>query len=856
MVTTGAGREMWRRPEALPLSWQLLSEQQQAAVGRLAGWLLDALASLDANARNRQSWAKDAALDYDRRSQITFVDGDRGTGKTSVLLTLRALTGNGYDQTGLPADVERLRQARSRIRWLETLDMEPLSRGTNLFAAILARVAATVDGYYESLSPMATALAEPRGGLEQVMATLQQLQNDAAIVWDRIDSSSPDGDPQLRALWVNQAERAALDLHGRIGKVMDGVASLLARGGSEELLFVVPVDDFDLAPAHSLELLRLIRMVTTPRLVFVVAGSVRVAETVLQLKSEGDLAALAGPAGARTNEYLARASEIAANNLRKLVPPGQRVVLRELTLNEALDLGSATPIAGEGNARGETLRSALSRVQFQCNQAPTSRPLLTLATFLGLDDQSQVTASEAVWLAGTPRQVLDYISMLEEIARLGRARAADAANAEQEKLAADDAIVTRLLDELRRQIGEEWRLPSADRERMRDGLDTKVAVRADFAQLQVAQEYGVAQEVSRFEHGDVVRFSSGRTRVSMRLGESMRQNEQRAPDAEQYIELPRRVGAGLVFLHDIVVSIWGGYLRHQPLTYAASGRIGPNTQTRWQDPGEGGWSVQWPVPEWWTFRDIERFDRAVTQLQGTDSEAMGQAWLAAMLSIYLDERMQPGARSKVLSEVDAMLGRLLDEEPRRTARQVLRDSVLVCSALLYAPEYGGGLAMGSQRANARRLFDHVCRGELAARIRAVRRRHLIDITTRELVNRPSLIALTAICPERGAAAILQKALQAAKWHASERMGVERSGTKTRADGGTILARLESMETGLADARVNRTQLKLALTKLPAAAKADKVAAGWTSLAQRQLDQWSTHPFNAFAGGAFIPTETE
>jgi hypothetical protein len=850
MVTASEGRDVWRRPEALPLRWQLLSEQQQAAVDRLAGWLLDAMSSLDARPRARHAEAGSAELDYDRRSQITFVDGDRGTGKTSVLLTLRALTSNGYGRTGLPSTAERLWQVRNRVRWLETLDMEPLSRGTNLFAAILARVAATIEGHYEPLSPMATALAEPRGGFEQVTASLQQLQNDAAIVWDRIGSGSPEADPQLRALWVNQAERAALDLNGRIGKVMDGVASLLTRGGGEELLFVVPVDDFDLSPAHSLELLRLIRMVTTPRLVFVVAGSVRVAETVLQLKSEGDLAALAGPAGAQTTEYRARASEIAANNMRKLVPPGQRVVLRELRLNEALDLGGSLPDVAGAPTGGDTLRSALSRVQFECNQAPTARPVIALAKFLGVDDRSRPPASEADWLAGTPRQVLDYVSLFDEMARLGHDSTSGRDDEEQARVQANDAIVTLLLDELRRQIGEEWRLPPIERERMRDGLDSRVAVRADFAHLRVGQAYGSAQLVSRFEHGDLVRYGSGRGLVSTRLGDVLRQDDQGVPDAGRFIELPRRVGAGLTFLHDVIVSIWGGYLS-EPLTYAASGHVGPNVHTRWRASGEEGCSVRWPVPEWWTFRDIERFDRAVTELQGTDSESMGPAWLAAMLTVSLDEPVQPRGRAKVLGEIDAMLGRLLDEAPRRTARQVLRDSVLLCATLLYAPEYASGLVLGSHPANVQRMFDQVGRGELAARVRAVRASNLIRISAKEAADRPSLIVRTAICPERGAAAILRKAVQAARRQLIEKAAVGTSETKTEPTRPTSLARLASMEDTLAAGRVTRTQLDRAVKKLPVGAEIGT----WATLAQKQLAHWSNHAFNLFARGAFVPTDT-
>jgi hypothetical protein len=371
MTAPTNARDSRRRPEALPLDWKLLSERQQRAVVDVSWLMLEALASLDQRPASNLAQMADPPLDPDRRSQIAFIDGDRGTGKTSVLLTLRRVTSEGIYAQPMPEPVERLRAAGRRIKWLETLDMEPLSHGTNLFAAILARVAATVDHDLVS-PPMATALTDSRLGFEKTSADLRQLQNDAAIVWDRMDVGAPDGDPQVRALWVNQAEKAALDLHGRLGRVMDGVAKLLSLASKQEMLFVLPVDDFDLSPGHCLELLRLIRMMTTPRLVFVVAGNIRMAETVLRLKSEGDLSALAGIGAPRANDLLERASEIAANNMRKLVPPGQRITLRELTRNEALNLGRETV--------GKTLREALMEVAFESNQAPPALPTVTLAS--------------------------------------------------------------------------------------------------------------------------------------------------------------------------------------------------------------------------------------------------------------------------------------------------------------------------------------------------------------------------------------------------------------------------------------------------------------------------------------------
>lgn len=837
MAAPVVSRGSRRRPEALSLGWVMLSATQRMAVEDVSSWMLDALASLDARARAGQSRSDGAGVDVDRRSQIAFIDGDRGTGKTSILLTLRAITHSAAPLQKVPDPVERLRACRSRIQWLETLDMEPLSRGTNLFAAILARVAAMVDHAPSSWPPMATALADTRGGFEETTAALQQLQNDAAIVWDRIDSGAPDGDPQVRALWVNQAEKAALDMHGRIAKVMDGVARLLSLASGQEMLFVVPVDDFDLAPAHCLELLRLIRMITTPRLVFVVAGNIRVAETVLRLKSEGDLSALAGSGAPRTKDLLERASEIAANNMRKLVPPGQRAILRELTLNEALGLGKDTA--------GTALREALALVNFESNQTPPTRPLLALDRFLLLDQPTEAPATAADWFAGTPRQVLDQIAMLEDIAHRRPAAGGDgapvapsASDAAKEEL--DDATVIRMLDELRRQIREEWRVPISERDQLIENLDMTVAGRVDFSQIQVVQDYGVLQIGSTFDLGRIERASAGRFRVSLRpkAGEAPTQNTT-VPVEGPLLELPRRVGTGLLLMHDVVTSIWGGYLRNTPLPYASRGRVGPLVRTVWQHGGGETWDLAWPMPEWWTFRDIERFERHFVGLAGPTGGDWGAAWLAALLSVYLDEPPEPSNRSGAQGRIDAMVAAVLAETPLRTARRVLRNSVLCGIALMLAPEFQTGLTLATLKKSGQTLLALLAGDDLARLVRAARGDLCRRILQSEADDYAALTALTLASPQSGLRRILDRL-------ANE---IGQSAALSNID-------LEAIHRLLQAGAITPRALNTALDRLEKQWEGEAAPSPLVRLARSVFERATADPLNASSRGALVPGNDE
>jgi hypothetical protein len=846
MTAPTNARDSRRRPEALPLDWKLLSERQQRAVVDVSWLMLEALASLDQRPASNLAQMADPPLDPDRRSQIAFIDGDRGTGKTSVLLTLRRVTSEGIYAQPMPEPVERLRAAGRRIKWLETLDMEPLSHGTNLFAAILARVAATVDHDLVS-PPMATALTDSRLGFEKTSADLRQLQNDAAIVWDRMDVGAPDGDPQVRALWVNQAEKAALDLHGRLGRVMDGVAKLLSLASKQEMLFVLPVDDFDLSPGHCLELLRLIRMMTTPRLVFVVAGNIRMAETVLRLKSEGDLSALAGIGAPRANDLLERASEIAANNMRKLVPPGQRITLRELTRNEALNLGRETV--------GKTLREALMEVAFESNQAPPALPTVTLARFLLLDQAWETPTSGADWFAGTPRQVLDYIAMLGEIADLRRDTGRSSADpaqtaAEQQKQEADDATVVRLIEEARRQVLEDWRVPISDRLRFIEKLDTAVAVRVDFRQLHVTQEYNVREVAWMFEKGQVERATPGRFRVSLRL-ETNAANESdiyrptvRPTEGVSYepplLELPNRLGAGLLLIHDVVTSIWGGYLRHSPLPYASQGEVGPRVETVWQGAAAQPWSLLWPMPEWWTFRDIERFEQRFASLSPTASSDLGPAWLAAILSVYLEKPLYASNPSAALGQTDTLLSEVLNEFPIRTARRVLRNSVLVCAALLLAPEYQTLATQSILPASITSLLTYcsVTDATLARTVRRMRADGFPRNQQGDIVDR----ALLAVNPK---SAVRRKFGD--RLVALEKLGL----------GDEVGEDIKKMREALAANPLNVQAFKEAIGALQ---KVDAVPASLkASLDLSAPDDFASslsNPLNDYGGGVFVPSDEE
>src|SRR5262249_44812102 len=141
------------------------------------------------------------------------------------------------------------------------------------------------------------ALAGGRRGLlerereQDPLVELRRLQTVAATSWEWEDVPSDRRarlDPHAYAAEVLQAESDRLSLNEKLGKVLDDLARLF----DFDPLFVLPVDDFDLNPARSVELLRIIRAISVPRLFSLVLGDLSVAELIVRLGFSGSLAKL------------------------------------------------------------------------------------------------------------------------------------------------------------------------------------------------------------------------------------------------------------------------------------------------------------------------------------------------------------------------------------------------------------------------------------------------------------------------------------------------------------------------------------------------------------------------------------
>ena len=329
-------------------------------------------------------------------------------------------------------------------------------------------------------SPRLGLVLDDLDGREKLANKLHQLELDAVLAWAGTERErARHADPSAYAAEVLESERAGLRLQPRLAEVLDQLANSRSGQNGKKLLFVQPVDDFDLAPARCLELLRIIRMVASRRLFFVIAGNTRLAENVLRLQGEGDLSSLTPKlAAGREQVWIwATATEIAASNLRKLAPPRQRVPLQSLSVEKARAMceSSGAP----------TLDQTLAAVSFQRNNAPPRDNSTDLRSFLFPEDGT--TYIGAGWLEGTPRQVIDRIAMLGEL-RGDHSRDYG------------ELLLPRVTEDIRRDLREYGRVNPEWRERILEVLDDTAGLRFNFRRtFAMRSEIGRVDEVKSEE---------------------------------------------------------------------------------------------------------------------------------------------------------------------------------------------------------------------------------------------------------------------------------------------------------------------------------------------------------------------
>ncbi len=276
------------RPEARPLAWKTLTKDQQHAAKRGCK-LLRAIAKRPWKATEPPTGLGLflPPIDEERVNHVVLLDGNRGSGKTALLVTiLDALSRNLQDDDSHSNANARYRPLQKALNLrgqvivpVGLVDLQPLPRSTNLLLYIVGRFQRVVEAIEQATGHEGARAPWNAVGDDEPKCTKRwrDFLRGAAIGWDgNLSGRRANLDPEAYALEVDQAERQRLDMVTSFRRFVDALvedwSKLRPRSKGKPPLFVLSIDDADMNPVRSVELLDLVRALWHPRVAFLLTG--------------------------------------------------------------------------------------------------------------------------------------------------------------------------------------------------------------------------------------------------------------------------------------------------------------------------------------------------------------------------------------------------------------------------------------------------------------------------------------------------------------------------------------------------------------------------------------------------------
>lgn len=350
------------RPEATALKWTELLDTTQEATAELIDWLCSAVQSSQARKQGAQDPEQQL---HEQLATSVLVSGDRGFGKTTVLLSAAAafqdyktfLQGAGGEDARA-ASLEKLLQANhQRLIWLSPLDMEPLPADANLLATLLVRVrdALSLGGAGPGTDRMSSSILMEEGA-EDAWGDIEPLVREATFMWE--ESTGKEQDSRQRAEDQLRSAEIYATFRGRFFKALDSVSRYLAhrifgRGVPEDVILLLPIDNVDRSTQHLHLILKLTRMVASRKLWFVLAAGRQEFQLFLERTFQKELTEsgklLLGAKGREETMSIARRQ--AASVMRRVLPPVHRIDIKSLTPRQVWEFRAPASVTGEEDDR-------------------------------------------------------------------------------------------------------------------------------------------------------------------------------------------------------------------------------------------------------------------------------------------------------------------------------------------------------------------------------------------------------------------------------------------------------------------------------------------------------------------------
>lgn len=320
------------RREAQPLLWKQLSEDQRRAIVHVARILSDLAKAPHSRSHGEGGNHKHLdlflpAIDPERRNHIILLDGDRGSGKTALLVTLlhawnHMLRGKARE---LDSDLHTALAETAKVVPIGLIDLQPLPKSTNLLLYLVGRFQRVVEAIEQVyMDRGGHAKNPPRrdpwhgAGPEEPECTKRwrDFVQAAAMGWNGdLERRRGNLDPEAFVLELEQTERRRLDVVSSFRALMDALVDdyrHLNAQPPEDPLFLLAIDDADTNPDRAGELLDLVRTLWHPRVAFLLTGHTDLFLATLRHRLKDSL---------KEDEFK---KELAIDIYNKAIPPAHR----------------------------------------------------------------------------------------------------------------------------------------------------------------------------------------------------------------------------------------------------------------------------------------------------------------------------------------------------------------------------------------------------------------------------------------------------------------------------------------------------------------------------------------------------
>lgn len=347
------------RHEAEALKLSSLSISQINAFSALSALLLEALRSSGSK--------KSQAI-----SRIAILSGQKGTGKSSVMLTMQQLMSN---TSALTSEIGNLEQQKfdsftdskigneqietfkklvdkdhigllSKIHWLQPMSMDPWPDGSNFLGGVFARLDSVIGNLARDAENSNRFQRDGTLATNTARQWFRNLRNNAVTAQEgNLSKIANTMMPDAFAIQVNENEDNKSQMNKDLEDILSEVINPYENGSQRssgnrdnEGIFVVVIDDVDLRPAQAAKALKLAHAMSNSRLFFLFLGDIEALDTMLFYEVQGEFVSLLEhpPTSVEMDDIEARSNEIASSVVRKLIPWNQRIRIHDMTIDEAL----------------------------------------------------------------------------------------------------------------------------------------------------------------------------------------------------------------------------------------------------------------------------------------------------------------------------------------------------------------------------------------------------------------------------------------------------------------------------------------------------------------------------------------